>query len=67
MNIDLGTIKSGQESIGNCSIGKGSWRRLHVNPNEAERVRHLLVDIRTMPQEYFERMLRKLVEMDTSE
>lgn len=64
MNIDLGTIKSGQESIGNCSIGKGVWRKLYVNPNEADGVRHLLIDIRTMQQDHFECMLHELVGMD---
>ena len=64
MNIDLVAVNSGQESIGNCSIGNGIWRRLYVNPNEAEGVRHLLIDIRTMQQDHFECMLHELVGMD---
>lgn len=67
MNIDLGTIKDGQELIGNCSIGNGGWRRLYVNPSEAEEVRHLLVDVRTMQQDHFECMLRTLVELSHTE
>ena len=67
MNIDVGTIKSNQRPIGNCSLGGGSWRKLYVNPAEAESVRHLLIDIRTMQQDHFECMLRELVEMNTSE
>ena len=67
MNIDLETIKDGQESIGNCSIGNGGWRRLYVNPSEAEEVRHLLVDVRTMQQDHFECMLRTLVELSHTE
>ena len=65
MNIDIGTIKNGQESIGNCSIGKGAWRRLYVNAHEASEVRHLLVDLRTMQQDHFECMLDELVRMET--
>ena len=67
MNLDIKTIKDGQRSIGNCSLGNGAWRRLYVNPREATEVRHLLVDIRTMQQDHFECMLRELVEMSTDE
>lgn len=67
MNIDIGTIKNGQKSIGNCSLGNGVWRRLYINPEDAFEVRHLLVDIRTMQQDHFECMLRELAEMNTSE
>lgn len=63
MNIDLGTIKDGQRSIGNCALGGKVWRKLYVNPNEAESVRHLLIDIRTMQQDHFECMLHELVGM----
>lgn len=67
MNLDIGTTKDGQESIGNCSLGNGVWRRLYVNRRESSEVRHLLVDIRTMQQDHFECMLSELVKMTTIE
>lgn len=66
MNIDTKTTQKGQELIGICSLGNGEWQEVHIYPQEAVKVRHLLVDIRTMPQDHFECMLHDLVKMTTA-